>query len=135
MIKVKDKKFTNVKSNSVRNEEFYKSEAKTYGLNSIQEIIGYASRYNIDLVSACREFGYTDEQIDLLKLVYARELYKDGLIKQGNVILNNVESSPNKTEFVNDTLDEIRKRKEFYQYRPVEKPNVLQLVRPGRRNR
>ena len=120
---------------AISSDAFYVGESKTYGLEKVDLIVAYALENGIDLVTASREFGMTDEKIDLLKLVYARELYKDGLIKQGNVYLNSVEESPKKTELVNEVLSEVRRRRQFYQHRPVEKPEVKVLVRPGKRHR
>ena len=118
---------------NVGNEAFYASERDTYGLDSFEDIIGYALQNKIDLVRACKDFGFDDEKIDLLRLIYARELYKDGMIKEGDVVLSSVDGSPKKTPLVKDVLNTVRSRKQFYQHRPVAKPQIKMLVRPGRR--
>jgi hypothetical protein len=115
------------------NSVFYKSESKNYGVIGYEEVVQYAIECNITLEEAGNIYGLTDEQKDFVKLMQARDLYKNGLIKEGNIHLNKVEETPNKSKEVNMALDDIRKRKTFYQYREVEKPKILAFVKPGRR--
>ena len=61
MIKAKDKKFTRTNLGNVDNKEFYRDEARTYGVDNFDEVISYASMYNLDLVTACRDFEFSDE--------------------------------------------------------------------------
>lgn len=116
-----------------QNEVFYRSESRNYGVTNYNSVIKYAADYNVDLETAGDVFGLTDEEKDFVKLMQARDLYKNGLIKQGNALLNRVTETPNKSEEVVNALEEIRHKKEFYQYREVNKPKVLAYIKPGRR--
>ncbi len=116
-------------SKNYHDEVFYSKENDNYGLRNYQELISYAIRLNIDLETACEEFGLTREETDLVKLMYARDLYKNGMIKFGNVYFNNVKSLPNKSPVVVEFMQEIQRKKKFYQYRPVEKPKILGLAK------
>ena len=114
-------------------EVFYRSESRNYGVNKYNSVVNYAVDHSLDLETAGDVFGLTDEQKDFVKLMQARDLYKNGLIKQGNVLLNRVTETPDKSEEVMIALEEIRNKKEFYQYRELDKPKVLAFVKPGRR--
>lgn len=117
------------------NTVFYGSESRDYGIHVYESIVAYATENKVDLETAGTVFGLTDAQKDLVKLMQARDLYKNGLIKQGNVLLNGVENTPDKSEQVKTVLNEVRNKKEFYQYREVEKPKVLAFLKPGKRPR
>lgn len=117
------------------NTVFYGSEARDYGIHVYESIVAYATENKVDLETAGTVFGLTDAQKDLVKLMQARDLYKNGLIKQGNILLNGVENTPDKSEQVKTVLNEVRNKKEFYQYREVEKPKVLAFLKPGKRPR
>lgn len=117
------------------NTVFYGSESRGYGIHVYESIVAYATENKVDLETAGTVFGLTDAQKDLVKLMQARDLYKNGLIKQGNILLNGVENTPDKSEQVKTVLNEVRNKKEFYQYREVEKPKVLAFLKPGKRPR
>ena len=114
-------------------EIFYSKERENYGLRNYQELISYAIKLNIDLETACEEFGLTREETDLVKLMYARDLYKNGMIKFGNIYFNNVQKLPKKSPVVIEFMNEIQRKKTFYQYRPVEKPKILGLAKVSSR--
>ena len=126
-------KITTLGKTEINDKSFYGSETRNYGIRGYEEIIGYAAKFNVDIETAGDVFGLSDEQKDLVKLMQARDLYKNGLIKQGNVLLNRVEETRGKTEEVNEALREIRSKKNLYQYRELEKPKILAFVKPGRR--
>ena len=117
------------------NTVFYRSESRDYGIRVYDSVVAYAVENKVDLETAGTVFGLTDSQKDLVKLMQARDLYKNGLIKNGDILLNGVEKTPDKSEQVQTVLNEIRNKKEFYQYREVEKPKVLAFVKPGKRLR
>lgn len=116
-------------------EVFYRKESEDYGLKNYGNIILYALRRKMDLDSACEEFHLTREESDLVKLMYARDLYKNGLIKFGNVYFNSVEKLSHKSPVVTEFMSEIQRKKRFYQHRPLEKPRVLGLVKVNKKNK
>lgn len=115
------------------NETFYRSESKNYGVTKYNSVVKYAIDHNLDLETAGDVFGLTDEQKDFVKLMQARDLYKNGLIKQGDAHLNRVTETRDKSEEVMIALEEIRHKKDFYQYRETSKPKILAFIKPGRR--
>jgi hypothetical protein len=123
----------NTTSKNYQDEVFYSRESDNYGLRNYQDLISYAVRFNIDLDTACNEFGLTTEETDLVKLMYARDLYKNGMIKFGNIYFNNVQRLPQKSPVVTKFMHEIQRKKKFYQYRPVEKPKILGLAKVSTR--
>ena len=59
--------------------------------------------------------------------------YKQGDIEKGNYYLNAVENSPNKSKKIIKFCEEVRKNKNFYQYREDNKPKKLTFIRTGKR--
>lgn len=102
-------------------------------LNNIDEIMGYISMYNSDIETAGMEFDLSSEERDYIKLVLAEEFYKQGDIEKGNYYLNAVENSPNKSKKIIKFCEEVRKNKNFYQYREDNKPKKLTFIRAGKR--
>ena len=47
---------------AISSDAFYVGESKTYGLEKVDLIVAYALENGIDLVTASREFGMTDEK-------------------------------------------------------------------------
>ena len=82
----------------------------------------------MDVETACQELGMTDEQIDTIRLIFAREFYTQGNYEKGDQFLKNVEKSKNKTKFTSKLFDEVRRNKRFYINRPSEKPQQLVLT-------
>ena len=89
----------------------------------------------MDAETACQELGMTDEQIDTIRLIYAREFYSQGNYEKGAQILKSVEKSKNKTKFTSKLFDEVRRNKRFYINRPSEKPQQLALILQPRKTK
>ncbi len=126
-------RITTLGRTEVSNQTFYKSEARNYGVGSYEKVVSYAAEHNIDLEEAGDVFGLSNDEKDYVKLMMARDLYKNGMIDQGNILLNRVAETPGKSEDVNFAMNEIRSKKVFYQHREMEKPKIKALVKPGRR--
>ena len=88
-----------------------------------------------DLETAGKEFNLTDEQIDFIKLIYAREFYKQGEIEKGDYYLKSVEESSGKTSDVTRLCLEARTNKRFFQYRDNNVPKYLSLVKTSKRKK
>ena len=85
--------------------------------------------------TAGKEFNLTDEQIDFIKLIYAREFYKQGEIEKGDYYLKSVEESSGKTSDVTRLCLEARTNKRFFQYRDNNVPKYLSLVKTSKRKK
>ena len=136
--RVEDKMKNNNKNNK-NNYNFFNKEKDVHidGLSvpNFDEIISYVQDNKVDLETAGKELGLTNEQIDFIKLIYAREFYKQGDIERGNYYLNSVEKTSGKTSDVTRLLLETRTNKLFFQYRDNNKPKKLALVKTGTRKK
>ena len=103
---------------SMRLEEFDNGDVNKFdGIDDFKKISEYIISSGLDVESACQQLSMSQEQIDMIKLYYARELYRLGEINRGNLFLQTVERSKGKTSKVKNLLSEIRKNRFFYQYR------------------
>lgn len=89
-----------------------------YGIKDFETVSTYIELSGLPFDVACRELlNYSDEQIDLIKLRYAREFYRQGFFDRGDRYVREVEHSPNKTQRVKEILNIVRTNKRFYQYK------------------
>ncbi len=102
-------------------------------LPALDEIIDYIQSNHLDIETAGKKLNLTNEQIDFVKLIYAREFYKQGDIDKGNAYLKSVEETRGKTSEVTRLCLETRTNKKFFQYRDNNVPKKLSLVKPGKR--
>lgn len=99
-------------------EEF--NDNSSYGIDNIDELSLLIYECGFDLKSACKELGYDEDQINIVKLICAKEHYYQGNYDNGDRILKEVECSKNKSKFVISLFDEIRKNRKFYIHRSSE---------------
>lgn len=97
-----------------------------YGIENFDEIDAIVSSSNLDVESTCMQIGMTPEQIDIVKLIYAREFYMQKDFVKGDLFLRSVERSKNKSPKTIKIFNEIKKNKMFYQNRRPQ--NSRQLV-------
>lgn len=123
--------------NNNYNQFNYKSDKNVsidmLSIPNFDEIIGYMEKNQLDIETAGKELKLSNEQIDLIKLIFAREFYKQGDIEKGNFYLNSVEQTRGKTSEVMRLCLETRNNKKFFQYREDNKPRHLSLIKPGKR--
>ena len=98
-----------------------------YGIENFDEINSYIIESGLDVESACKELNMSLEQIDIIKLIYAREFYIDKKFEKGDLFLNSVERSKNKTKFTKRLFNEIKTNRKYYQNRKVEDSRQLVL--------
>ncbi len=112
----------------------YKDVNDNYGIDNFEEINDFILASGLDVESACQALELSDEQIYLVKLIYARGFYIQGDLEKGDTFLKSVEKSPNKTKEVIKIYEMIKKNKMFFQNRQPEdiKPLNLCLV-PNRK--
>ncbi len=65
----------------------YSDVSDYYGIENFEEINNYIIESGLDVESACRELGLTNEQIDTIKLIYAREFYTRANYEKGDLFL------------------------------------------------
>ena len=87
------------------------------------------------MIQQQQEKYLTDEQVDFIKLIYAREFYKQGDIEKGDYYLKSVEESSGKTSDVTRLCLEARTNKRFFQYRDNNVPKYLSLVKTSKRKK
>lgn len=106
---------------SMRLEEFDNSDINKFdGIDDFAKINEYITNSGLDVESACQQLNLSHEEIDMIKLYYAREFYRLGEIERGNLFLQAVERSKGKSSKVQNLLSEIRKNRFFYQYRDID---------------
>ncbi len=88
-----------------------------YGIDNFVEINDYINESGLDVETACEQLGLTLEEIDIIKLIYAKEFYIQGNYTIGDTFLKSVERSKNKTATTKEIFEEIRRSKKFYQNR------------------
>ncbi len=88
-----------------------------YGIENFDKITSYILETGLDVETACHELNMQDEEIEIIRLIYARKFYSQGNYKKGDQFLKVVEESKNKTKFTINLLEEIRKNKKFYIHR------------------
>lgn len=119
------------------NQLNYDSEKKVHidrlSIPNFDEIIEYIEKNQKDIETAGKELGLSNEQIDIIKLIFAREFYKQGDIEKGNYYLNTVEKTRGKTSDVTRLCLEARTNKLFFQYRDNNEPKKLSLIKAGKR--
>ena len=98
-----------------------------YGVLNFEELNAFICESNLDIVSACQQMNLTLEQIDIVRLIYAKMFYAQGNFKKGDLFLKAYEKSENKTDNTIKLFNEIRTNKKFYQNREVSSPVQLSL--------
>lgn len=122
-------KLKNELNNTTKKEETNtkKNVDNYYGIENIEEIINHILNSNSDIRTVCNSLGMTEEQTNILILLFARDFYSEGYYCKGDYYLKLVEKTKNKTKNVNKLLEEIRKNKKFYINRPTEESKQIVL--------
>lgn len=112
----------------------FNTNDKNYGIGNINQITEFISETGFDVESACEHFGMNPEQIDTVRLIYAKDFYSRGWYEKGEEFLKSVEQSKNKTKFTTSLYREIQRDKRLYAKRPPENPRQLSLTLKPRKN-
>lgn len=99
-----------------------------YGIDNFLEINSFIIESGLDIETAGENFGLSLEEIDIIKLIYAREFYTEGNYDKGDIFLKSVERSKNKTAKTKKIFEEIKTNKRFYQNRKSDKQIELLLT-------
>lgn len=116
--------------------EEFESDENNYGIKNVEQITKFISETGLDVESACKHFGMNDEQIDTVRLIYAKDFYSQGWYEKGEEFLKSVEQSKNKTKHTTSLYKEIQRDKKFYANRIQENPRQLSLtMKPRKKNK
>ena len=99
--------------------------------NKINECI-IESRGKISVEEAAREIGIDEYTINIIKLMYAKEFYKQKEHAIGDMFLNSVRSSEYKNDEINKAIDEINSKKRFYRFNNEPKMNLPIYIKPSK---
>ena len=111
------------------NEDSFKNDLQeNYGIKNLDEINAYIFENNLDVETACRELGVPSEQVNIIRLIFAKKYYSQGNYSMGDIFVRTVEKSKNKTPFTLRLLDEVRRNKKFYINRVVGSLTPLKLT-------
>lgn len=108
------------------NKEIHNIEEKNNKeLLFIEELAYYIKSKYISIDYAKKQLGIIPSQVLLIKLIYARDYFIEGLDELGNQLLKEVEKSKDGNIEVNKFLNEIRREKKFYKNRINNKIKIL----------
>lgn len=111
------------------NEESFRNDLQeSYGMENLDKIISYIFENNIDVETACCELGVPSEQIAIVRLICVKKYYSMGNYGMGDIFVRIVERSKNKTPFILNLLDEVRRNKKFYINRVIDNSKPLKLT-------
>lgn len=111
------------------NEDSFKNDLQeNYGIENLEQITACIFETNLDIETVCNEFEVPVEQIDIIKLIFAKKYYSQGNYEMGDIFVRTVEKSKNKTPFILRLLDEVRTNKRFYINRVVDTSKPLKLT-------
>lgn len=99
-----------------RESDFYDLD-NYFGISNMDEIDYCIKEKHMAIGDICENYELNDEEILLLKLIYARDYYYNMMYIEGDKLLLEVEKMKNKSERVKKELIEIRKNKLFYKNR------------------
>lgn len=119
----------------MRTEDFDNDAQNHYGIENLDEITSFILESGLDVETACNELGMTNEQIDTIRLIYARKFYSQGNYEKGDQFLKSVEKSKNKTKFTLKLFEEVRRNKRFYINRAKEDSQQLVLTLQPKKTR
>lgn len=102
------------------NEEEFLNEENYYGVEHIEEISRMVFADNIPLEEACRTFNYDENQMNVIRLIYAEEYYSAGDYKSGDALVKVVTNAKDKSKRLKKILEQVIARKKFYKNRPRE---------------
>ena len=105
-----------------------------YSIDHFDEIHSLILESNKDVETACKDLGFSEEKINTIKLLYAREFYMQGNLEQGDLFLKSVEKRKDKSKEMNKIIEEIKRNRKFYQNRQnKDKKELSLLLKPSKK--
>ena len=99
-----------------------------YGITNFDEINNYILSNKTSIDIACRYFNMSEEQVSLVKLIYARDYYLQGDLKQGNLFLENVQKSKNKTLRIKSIINFLLTNRRFLKNRQLKRTEKIKKI-------
>lgn len=110
----------------MKKEKFnFDDSNESYENVKFEEVNSYIEKTGLSVDVACENLGLSTNETNLIKIIYAKELYASRLFKEGDKFLKSVEQSKEKSTQVKALLNEVRKNKLFYQNRSEEKKSTI----------
>ncbi|MBO5096348.1 MAG: hypothetical protein J6B98_05690 [Bacilli bacterium] len=97
-----------------KDNKFTFDEKYNFGLGDISEVTDAIIMMNLDVETACKILMINEEDIELIKLVYAKEFFSQGEIKLAEKFLKSVEQYENKTPKIIKALEEVKRNRKMY---------------------
>lgn len=111
----------------MKQSDFRNDNVKFYGIKNFDKLNDYICNSGLDVETACRKINMSDEAIDVVKLIYAREYYTLGNNKMGELFFRSYEKSEHKTKKTKSIYKYIQQSKKFYKIRFKGTPRQLSL--------
>lgn len=111
----------------MQQKDFRNDNDKFYGIKNFEELNTYICESGLDVESACRSLNMSEEDIDVVKLIYAREYYTLGNKEKGELFLKSYEKSKAKTNKTKSIYKYLQQNKKFYKNRFDGEPRQLSL--------
>lgn len=109
----------------VEEEEFEDNKESKLEDEFINDLIGLTQEGEISLIDACKKLNMSEEDINYVKLLYARDCYYLGHDSIGDTYFKQVEKSKAKNKKVKDLYKEIQVNKKYYRKRLDSDKNQL----------
>lgn len=115
----------NTKKEAITEETFNNQSDSTYNIKNLSDILYliYEEKYSIE--DACMIFNLTEEEINLVKLLIAKEEYRNKNDFKADKLMKQVERSKSKNAEIKNLFKEITQNKLFYRNRPEESIKIL----------
>lgn len=121
-VKDEDKKpFVKMSVNDFTNQDEY------YGINGFEEILNYMLTNKVSLQNACTSLGYTDDEINIIRIIFAKKYYKQGDTSKGDEFLKAAIQSEKKSVFVLGLIKEVQANKTLYTCQKETSGQILSL--------
>ena len=92
----------------------YDAKLAEYDFSKEEELAYYITSENMTLINAKEKLNLTDEQILLIKLIYARDYYSEEDYSQGDNLVKEVANNKNNSLVVVSLLTEVRRNRNSY---------------------
>ena len=92
----------------------YDAKLAEYDFSKEEELAYYITSENMTLINAKEKLNLTDEQILLIKLIYARDCYSEEDYSQGDNLVKEVANNKNNSLVVVSLLTKVRRNRNSY---------------------
>ena len=128
--KIKNKEVTDEEDPKIfvkmSQNEFNVDMNSFYGITNIDDIVAYITTGK-PVASIKEAFNLTLEQVDIVKLIFAREYYINGDFEYGDYYLKQVERSKEKSPLVKKIIKTLNDDKKFLMHRDLSNHKCLKL--------